>query len=65
MSPLAENLLIAALAFGVLFVGFRNGVTAVHSGSVNRNDNPLAFWIVMTIAGVGLIASLTLAIVGK
>lgn len=65
MSATIQEIIVAIICVLVIGIGWRWGVTAIHGGTVERSSNPIAFWFVMGLAGVMLIAMVALAIVGK
>jgi hypothetical protein len=65
MSPLALNLILLGLCLLVLLCGFKWGAVAVHSLTVERSKEPVTFWLVMTMAFLGVLASIGLMIAGR
>ena len=49
---MANALVLVAISALILFIGLKWGVTAIHSGTVERARNPVLFWMVMAFAGV-------------
>lgn len=45
--------------------GFKWEITAIHSGSVSRKDNPKLFWSIMALATLLLIIGIALQVSGK
>jgi hypothetical protein len=54
-------LFITVLSALLLIAGLRFGVIAIHGGSVTRAEEPILFWMGMSIPMVGLIGG-TLAL---
>jgi hypothetical protein len=65
MTPLALDLMLLAVSAFVLFMGFRRGTVAIHSGGVERSKQPVLFWSVMCLAAVLAVAAIGMAIAGR
>jgi hypothetical protein len=59
------SVFLVALSALALFVGWKWGVIAIHSGTVERRKNPGLFWAVMTLAGFLFVAGLAFLVRGK
>lgn len=59
------NFVLIVLAAIVLFVGFRWGVVAIHSGAIEKANNPPLFWLVMALTAGLLAAGLYFQVTGK
>jgi hypothetical protein len=55
-------LLLTAVAALVLFIGFKWGITAVNSGTIERTKNPVLYWATMGLAAALFMIGLALAI---
>lgn len=59
------NILLITICAIVLVIGFKWEVTAIHSGSVSRKDNPKLFWSIMALTTLLLLIGGVFQVSGK
>ena len=49
--------IVGLISFGWLFIAYRFGWTAIHSAGIKRSEDPVSFWIGVSIPALGLLMS--------